>query len=466
MRFNFIGGGWKKDVSYAQGDALYDENKRAMYYVNHTAGAGHKLTDPAYWLPWGGPGTVEYSMIEQALDKEGYPSIDARIDEIKDAAGAASSQLAAIANQISKNSIVATGDSITSGNEYTRWVDFLAWMLNKPIINKGVSGDKTADLLARLDADVIALKPKYCLIMIGTNDVGSVSLSTSASNIKSISSALVAAGIIPIYISIIPNTGDNATVRQNRINYNRFLEQHCRDKGFDFIDVYSLFVGTNGEYTSAMYADATHPNARGTYPIAKAIYTKVKAYITMNDQVYLYPGEVQGCPNSTFEGDTNSDGLANGWSAGNESQAATLTLSAHPTKGNWQNIAKGEHNSAAEFVSIYCVVDPSAWAAGSYTDIEFDLKTGADISTCAIVGVAMPFNNDMTNLGEVNLMRPGSDMYTNLLQSEVTDGIRIRGSILTPETTDSMRFYFYIFGVPACDVSIGNVSIRKRLAES
>ena len=38
------------------------------------------------------------------------------------------------------------------------------------LINKGVSGDEVSDLLARVDGDVIALKPDAVVIMIGINN--------------------------------------------------------------------------------------------------------------------------------------------------------------------------------------------------------------------------------------------------------------------------------------------------------
>ena len=39
------------------------------------------------------------------------------------------------------------------------------------LINKGVSGDEISDLLARVDGDVIALKPDAVVIMAGINNV-------------------------------------------------------------------------------------------------------------------------------------------------------------------------------------------------------------------------------------------------------------------------------------------------------
>ena len=75
--------------------------------------------------------------------------------------------------------LVCFGDSITEGSGAGCYVSLMQNFLtagyperNIRVVNAGVGGNRTPDLLARLDADVIALKPNAVLIMIGVNDVG------------------------------------------------------------------------------------------------------------------------------------------------------------------------------------------------------------------------------------------------------------------------------------------------------
>lgn len=69
--------------------------------------------------------------------------------------------------------LVCFGDSITQGRIGTSYVDMLRTALpNVEVINRGVDGDTTYNLLMRLDADVIALRPDLVSIMIGLNDFG------------------------------------------------------------------------------------------------------------------------------------------------------------------------------------------------------------------------------------------------------------------------------------------------------
>lgn len=60
--------------------------------------------------------------------------------------------------------VVMIGDSIVAGAE---WRDIFP---DIKIVNRGIGGDKTADVLRRIDP-IIALKPKKAFLMIGINDV-------------------------------------------------------------------------------------------------------------------------------------------------------------------------------------------------------------------------------------------------------------------------------------------------------
>ena len=69
--------------------------------------------------------------------------------------------------------IIILGDSITAGyglNIEQAYPYLLSQKLNLPILNSGVSGDKTADGLARLSNDVLSQEPWIVIIALGGND--------------------------------------------------------------------------------------------------------------------------------------------------------------------------------------------------------------------------------------------------------------------------------------------------------
>lgn len=70
--------------------------------------------------------------------------------------------------------LICLGDSLTEGygiDLSKRWTDLLKNELNIKIVNKGISGDTTAGMLARFQTMVVDLKPSHVIIFGGTNDI-------------------------------------------------------------------------------------------------------------------------------------------------------------------------------------------------------------------------------------------------------------------------------------------------------
>jgi len=93
--------------------------------------------------------------------------------------------------------LVCAGDSLTSGvdldDDRQTYVARLRAALGCTVINAGFSGDTTADLLARLDRDVLSHRPTAVLLCIGGNDyLNGVSRSEFARNLESIVSRICA----------------------------------------------------------------------------------------------------------------------------------------------------------------------------------------------------------------------------------------------------------------------------------
>ena len=69
--------------------------------------------------------------------------------------------------------LICYGDSITQGTIGAAYVDLLAAALpDTRVINAGIDGDTTYNLLLRLERDVLAHAPDVVLIMVGLNDFG------------------------------------------------------------------------------------------------------------------------------------------------------------------------------------------------------------------------------------------------------------------------------------------------------
>ena len=70
-------------------------------------------------------------------------------------------------------------------------------------VNKGISGNKTGDMLARFKADVVNLDPHCVVIEGGTNDVAASSVESILERIKKMAQLALDAGI-PVIVGSVP----------------------------------------------------------------------------------------------------------------------------------------------------------------------------------------------------------------------------------------------------------------------
>ena len=69
--------------------------------------------------------------------------------------------------------MVILGDSLSAGTGAAKgegFVDLLQQRLGVEIVNRGIPGNTTAQGLARLDKDVLSLKPSLVIVELGGND--------------------------------------------------------------------------------------------------------------------------------------------------------------------------------------------------------------------------------------------------------------------------------------------------------
>lgn len=178
--------------------------------------------------------------------------------------------------------IVFLGDSITLATAYggvtnaTRFstlIGLAAGYAEADIINAGVGGNNSADMLARLQADVIAHNPDVCVMMVGNNDFGGAGkVLTPAqykANVVSIVGALRAAGIKPVVFSPMMTRG-TASVFVSWKTYLVALESACSELSVPYVDLFReyCYATLRSEYLT-LYVDTLHQTVAGNAFIAE-----------------------------------------------------------------------------------------------------------------------------------------------------------------------------------------------------
>lgn len=122
------------------------------------------------------------------------------------------------------------------------------------VLNKGLPGNATSDLLIRVDQDVLKDPPNICVILVGTNDLLNtskmVTLSEYTSTLSTVIERVIRVGIKPVLISPPPVDTVFLFQRHNRFKYskspNQLLEMAsdsiaamCDLKNIPFIDLFA-----------------------------------------------------------------------------------------------------------------------------------------------------------------------------------------------------------------------------------
>jgi lysophospholipase L1-like esterase len=164
-----------------------------------------------------------------------------------------------------KGEIIFLGNSITDIAEWTE-----IWQsLN--VKNRGISGDNTFGVLARLD-EVTSSRPNKIFLMIGINDIAKGTPDSAIiANHKKICERIKAASLkTKIYVqSILPTNADYTEFKRHQNkdehirNVNDALKKLCTEKGLTYVDLYSRFLNAEGKMDKRYTNDGLHINGEG-----------------------------------------------------------------------------------------------------------------------------------------------------------------------------------------------------------
>jgi lysophospholipase L1-like esterase len=180
--------------------------------------------------------------------------------------------------ELKPNSIVFLGNSLTQGGKWD------SWFPNLPTANRGISGDNTEGVLARLQEITIS-KPAKVFLMIGINDISqNYNNDYLCSNFEKIVRQLKkeSPGTIIYIQSILPVNNDFSRYKKliNKekqiVQLNKRLKYLCKREKIYLVNLYPLFLQKkhtlNREYTT----DGLHLNEAGYKIWANAIRSLIE----------------------------------------------------------------------------------------------------------------------------------------------------------------------------------------------
>jgi lysophospholipase L1-like esterase len=159
---------------------------------------------------------------------------------------------------------VFMGDSITD-NWAKKDMDFFT---TNNFLGRGISGQTTSEMLVRFRKDVLAHKPKYVVILAGTNDIaknnGEISLDNILGNIMSMCELAKVHKIKPVICSVLPAASyrwrKEIKPAEEIVKLNEMLREYAASQKYPYVDYHSVLKDEGNGLPLKHAADGVHPN--------------------------------------------------------------------------------------------------------------------------------------------------------------------------------------------------------------
>ena len=167
--------------------------------------------------------------------------------------------------------VVFLGDSIT---DYWKLADYFP-VQRYAVVNRGIDGQTTSQMLLRFRQDVINLHPAVLVVLAGTNDLAGVTGHASNEQIEANYASMAELArlhhIRVVFASLLPvnNYTEDAKEsfalrpRERILALNAWLKDYCAKNRLVYLDYFSAMVDEKGMLKRELSDEGLHPNAAG-----------------------------------------------------------------------------------------------------------------------------------------------------------------------------------------------------------
>lgn len=168
------------------------------------------------------------------------------------------------------------GDSITEYYSLEEYYD------NLPVVNSGIAGNKTTDILNDMKNRIYQYNPTKVFLLIGTNDLDSSEddiIDTTFDNIKKIieeikenrsEATIYVESIYPVN-NIIENSVIGNRTNEKIQDLNEKLSNYCDDENCKYINLYDDLIDEDGVLKEQYTEDGLHLNSLGYVVITREL---------------------------------------------------------------------------------------------------------------------------------------------------------------------------------------------------
>jgi len=202
------------------------------------------------------------------------------------------------------------------------------------IINAGVPGNNTAQLLARLDGDVLSHHPELVIMMVGTNDMlwpqNSLPLEEYRKNLGLLADRIVKAGCHLLLLTPLPCISTYVLQRNPGLFFaakdpdtkvleaGQVMQDVAATRAIPVIDLHALFSGEEGSLEAAKSLirnvansqapnDGVHPTAAGYEYLAQIVADAIVRHNLPHTRIVCFGDSVTYGSHMTGEGTVEGD---------------------------------------------------------------------------------------------------------------------------------------------------------------
>lgn len=186
--------------------------------------------------------------------------------------------------EVVKTEIIVDDNYLFVGDSITARYDLDEYFKGMPVINSGISGNKTTDILNDMNDRIYRYNPSKVILLIGTNDYSRLSNSDTVKNIGKIIDGIkdnreyadiYVQSIYPVNKEISKSTvGDRNNEDISEMNSD--IKKLCKEKSVSYINMYDLLVDDDGNLDDDYTKDGLHLDSDGYEIVTEEIMKILK----------------------------------------------------------------------------------------------------------------------------------------------------------------------------------------------
>jgi len=193
--------------------------------------------------------------------------------------------------------VVAVGDSTTAGtpgflsplesppkglgnpeSQYAYWMSVIhpEWT----VLNRGVNGQRTDEILERFERDVIQERPDYVIVLAGVNDVYEGAPQRAVkSNLLAMYQEAIRAKIIPVAATVLPYNSTSEFERNAIHELNRWISDIAIGLGIPLCDTNRAVADPKNPDRLRSSPEGLHPDASGYRAMGEALTHTIEDHL-------------------------------------------------------------------------------------------------------------------------------------------------------------------------------------------